>query len=81
VASFTDPLLPEFAILSLVWVLKAPYGMYCKSTTGRISLADGEHGPLWGCWLNDNQYTMTVVISPQQKEYMFPLVVLSLVVF
>lgn len=35
-----------FAILSLIWVLKATYGLYCKSTSGRITLSDEERGPL-----------------------------------
>ena len=37
-----------FSILSLVWVLKATYGVYVKSTHGRIALADEERGPLLG---------------------------------
>jgi hypothetical protein len=35
-----------FSILSLVWVLKATYGLYYKGTGGRIALADEERGPL-----------------------------------
>ena len=37
-----------FSILSLVWVLKATYGVYRKSTGGTIALADEERGPLLG---------------------------------
>jgi hypothetical protein len=37
-----------FAVFSLLWVLKATYGVYRKSTTGHIALADEERGPLLG---------------------------------
>jgi len=37
-----------FAILSLVWVIKGTYGVYCKGTSGRIALVDEERGPLLG---------------------------------
>jgi len=37
-----------FSILSLTWVLKATYGLYCKSTSNRIALSDEERGPLLG---------------------------------
>ena len=37
-----------FAILSLIWVLKATYGVYRKTTGGRIALSDEERGPLLG---------------------------------
>ena len=35
-----------FAILSVVWVLKAVYGVYNKSCTRSIALTDEERGPL-----------------------------------
>jgi hypothetical protein len=35
-----------FAILSLIWVLKGTYGVYCRTTAGRIALADEERAPL-----------------------------------
>jgi len=37
-----------FSILSLVWVLKATYGVYLKTSGSRIALADEERGPLLG---------------------------------
>lgn len=37
-----------FSILSLIWVLKATYGVYLKSTGSHIALADEERGPLLG---------------------------------
>jgi len=37
-----------FSILSLIWVLKATYGLYCKNRGGRITLSDEERGPLLG---------------------------------
>jgi len=35
-----------FSILSLVWVLKAAYGLYRKNTGSHIALSDEERGPL-----------------------------------
>ncbi|KAF9648406.1 hypothetical protein BDM02DRAFT_3115441 [Thelephora ganbajun] len=35
-----------FSILSLIWILKATYGLYRKNTSGHIALADEERGPL-----------------------------------
>jgi len=37
-----------FSILSLIWVLKATYGLYRKNTGNHIALADEERGPLLG---------------------------------